>query len=69
MLKEIGREEQFRNMVARVIVGLESEDRHVINDYIDLLDDLYPDLRQMLIGAIISMQHQMKRQVKKVCKK
>ena len=69
MLKEIGREEQFRNMVARVIVGLESEDRHVINDYIDLLDDLYPDLRQMLIGAIISMQHQMKRHVKKVCKK
>ena len=45
MLKEIGRNWQFRNVVARVIVGLESEDPSVINDYIELLDDLYPDLR------------------------
>lgn len=39
-MKEIGAEEQHRDQVAEIIVGLETIDPDLINKYVSLVDSL-----------------------------
>ena len=54
-LKEIGRQKQHRDLTARVIVGLESGDPLIMNEYNQLVDSLEPNLREKLCGAVINV--------------
>ena len=56
VLTEIGYLERYRDLVAHVLVGLESGDQLTLNDYDKLVDALEPHLREKLLGAVIGVQ-------------
>ena len=73
MLKEIGREKRHRDLVARIIVGLESGDPLIMKDYNQLMDDLDPEyiqgglnLRHKLLFVINTAQQHVNEQIKEV---
>ena len=56
MLKEIGSEDEYRDQVAEIIVGLETIDPDLINKYVAFVDGLDQDNREKLFKAIIINQ-------------